>query len=74
MLSRRELLAGSLALWQSGRQRLNIVLILVDDLGATDLACTAAVFMKRRISTGSYLVINSATVPDIGNRTFRRHG
>src|SRR6476620_3120265 len=48
MLSRRELLAGSLALWQSARQRqrMNVLLILVDDWGATDLGCGGSTFYK----------------------------
>lgn len=46
MLTRRELLAGSMAFWQGGRGRLNIVLILVDDLGATDLACYGSQFYE----------------------------
>jgi len=46
MFTRRELLAGSLALWQGGRERLNVVLIVGDDLGATDLACYGSKFYE----------------------------
>src|SRR3954451_11478648 len=44
-IKRRDLLAGSLALWQPRqRQRLNVLLILVDDWGATDLGCAGSSF------------------------------
>ncbi len=46
MLTRRELLAGSLALWQRRRERLNVVLIVGDDLGATDLTCYGSQFYE----------------------------
>src|SRR3954447_26956493 len=46
-LTRRELLAGSLSLWQTRRQqRLNVLLILVDDWGATDLGCGGSTFYE----------------------------
>lgn len=51
MLTRRQLIAGSLtlvpgAIPQSRRKPLNIVLILVDDMGATDLGCYGSQFYK----------------------------
>src|SRR5688572_1914327 len=46
MLTRREMLGGSLAFWQGGRERLNVVLILVDDFGATDLGCYGSQFYE----------------------------
>ena len=47
MITRRELLSGSLALWQRARQqRLNVLLILVDDWGATDLGCGGSKFYE----------------------------
>src|SRR6478672_573743 len=47
MLTRRELLASTMALWQGrAQQRLNVVLILVDDYGATDLACYGSKFYE----------------------------
>lgn len=48
MLSRRELFAGSLALWQRPRERqqMNVLLILVDDWGATDIGCGGSTFYK----------------------------
>src|SRR3954468_20279089 len=50
MLTRRQMIAGSLAFSpafsQARRGRLNVVLILVDDMGATDLACYGSQFYK----------------------------
>src|SRR3954453_3892953 len=47
MITRRELLSSSLALWQrAGQQRLNVLLILVDDWGATDLGCGGSKFYE----------------------------
>ena len=46
-MTRRELLAGSLGLLQTGRPRgLNVLLILVDDWGATDLGCGGSQFYE----------------------------
>src|SRR5947207_11269563 len=50
MLTRRQMIAGSLAFSPAFSQarlgRLNVVLILVDDMGATDLACYGSQFYK----------------------------
>src|SRR5215210_6826819 len=47
MLNRREFLAASSALFQSDRrQRLNVLLIVVDDWGATDLGCGGSKFYQ----------------------------
>ena len=47
MINRRELFSGSLALRQNRRQTaLNVLLILVDDWGATDLGCGGSKFLR----------------------------
>src|SRR6476469_7096346 len=47
MMNRREFLSGSMALLQSApRQQLNVLLILVDDWGATDLGCGGSKFYE----------------------------
>ncbi len=46
MLTRRHLLASPLALWQPRNTPLNVVVILVDDWGATDLACYGSKFYE----------------------------
>src|SRR4051794_118150 len=46
-MTRRELLVSSTAFWQArNRERLNVILILVDDFGATDLACYGSKFYE----------------------------
>jgi arylsulfatase A len=47
MITRREWMASSLSLLQTARaQRLNVLLILVDDWGATDLGCGGSMFYE----------------------------
>ena len=47
MMNRREFLSGSMTLLQSApRQQLNVLLILVDDWGATDLGCGGSKFYE----------------------------
>ena len=47
MMNRREFLSGSMALLQiPPRQQLNVLLILVDDWGATDLGCGGSRFYE----------------------------
>ncbi len=46
MLTRREILASPLALAQSRNTHLNVILILVDDWGASDLACYGSKFYE----------------------------
>ena len=46
-MNRREFLSGSMALLQSAPgQQLNVLLILVDDWGATDLGCGGSKFYE----------------------------
>lgn len=46
-MTRRTLLCGSLALWHAqAKQPLNVLLILVDDWGATDLGCGGSKFYQ----------------------------
>ena len=47
MITRRALLSGSLAFWQAKKkQHLNVLLVLVDDWGATDLGCGGSKFYQ----------------------------